>query len=55
MTGSADCSVAGGTEYFVTGGANCFGAGGTEYFVGTSLVALSATHHPNLPRVLPHS
>ena len=28
MTGGADCSVAGGTEYFVTGVAACFGAGG---------------------------
>ena len=67
MTGS---SVAGGTVYVVTGGAvhsgagvaACFGAGGaecfvgggTEYSVGTSMVALSASHHPNLLHPLPH-
>ena len=62
MTGSYDCSVAGDTVYVVTGGAVCsgavvavcFGAGGAEYFVGTSLVALSAYHHPNLLHAFPH-
>ena len=71
MTGSADCSVAGGAEYFVTKVAACFGtggtecfeaggteyfvAGGTDYFVGTSLISVSAYHHPNLPHALPRS
>ena len=68
MIGSVDCSEAGGAEYSVTGGAACFGDGsaecfgaaayfggeGAEYFVGTSLVALSAYHCPNLPCALPH-
>ena len=46
VTGVAACFGAGGTE--------CFEVGGTEYFVGTSLVAFSAYHHPNLPHALPH-
>ena len=55
MTGSADCSVAWGTEYFGAGVPACFGAWGAECFGVTSLVALSAYCCPNLPCPLPHS
>ena len=70
MTGSTDCSVAGGHEYFVTGVAMCLGAGGhecfgagvaeyfvaggTEYFMGTFLDG-SAYCHLNFPHAPPHS
>ena len=45
----------GGAECFVAWGAECFVPGGIEHFVGTSLVVLSAYHHPNLPHGLLHS
>ena len=59
---TADCSVAGGAESFVTqdvdcsmaGGTEGSVAGGTEYFGGAFLVG-SAYHHSSLLCALPHS
>ena len=51
----AEHFVAGGAESFVTEDADCSAAGGTEYFVGTFLVVPSAYHHTNLPCAPPHS
>ena len=58
---TADCSAAGGAEYFVAGGAesfmtqdvDCSVAGGAEYFGGTFLAG-SAYCHPSLLHALPH-
>ena len=54
MTGSSDCSVAGGFVHSGAGVVEHFVAGGTESFGGAFLVALSDHCCPNLLCALPH-
>ena len=51
---TADCSVTGGAESFVTQDVGCSVAGGADNFGGAFLVG-SAYHHPSLLHLLPHS